>query len=496
MQIKLTSSRIIGSLPHSILKISGPLAILVFSIAACNQPAKENEAATSTDSLLVKLDSSQVANIVNRSYQYVAMYNVINKFAMDESGPYWSKGWNKIYKATSPVNAETRTIARPNNDTYYEVANLDLRNDAIVLEIPAFDSKYVSLETSAYDHYVDIPLSTTKGDYKKPVKLLFYTSRTKGYKTEEKIAGIDQYLEMSGDFVTAFHRLMPESNNPVKHANILKQIKELNAVTLAQFLKRPSKDSSTVQFPAYGTTDADVFGKNLLEVMQFVFNHSTFDSADSLDQALLAAYKPLGIEPGKDYDASKSAKIDTALFRKVSLKVKAANIAIMEDSKLAMKPLFKAFKPKGYIDLQTLVFQSVIGPIGVPPTEALYPPVNTTDGKPLNAMNDYVVRMTKAELPPAKAFWSLTLYDTKNGFFIPNNKNKYSVGENAGYKLDKEGGIAIYISSEKPAGVPTENWLPTNRIDQELSLMMRIYAPDLSKVETWEAPKAELQVRK
>jgi len=48
----------------------------------------------------------------------------------------------------------------------------------------------------------------------------------------------------------------------------------------------------------------------------------------------------------------------------------------------------------------------------------MYPPVTTTDGKPMNAMHDYVIRMSKDELPPAKAFWSLTLYDSENGFFI------------------------------------------------------------------------------
>ena len=84
----------------------------------------------------------------------------------------------------------------------------------------------------------------------------------------------------------------------------------------------------------------------------------------------------------------------------------------------------------------------------------------------MNALHDYVVKMTKDELPPAKAFWSLTLYDTENGFFIPNPRNKYSVGENAGYKLNADGGIEIYVAAEKPAGVPEENWLPINRGDE------------------------------
>ena len=114
----------------------------------------------------------------------------------------------------------------------------------------------------------------------------------------------------------------------------------------------------------------------------------------------------------------------------------------------------KMFKTKGLTDLETLITVSVIGPIGLPMEEAMYPSVTTVDGAPMNAMNDYVVKMQKEELPPAQAFWSLTLYDKANGFFIPNDSKKYSVGENAGFKLNDEGGIEIYVAAEKPAGVP------------------------------------------
>jgi hypothetical protein len=99
--------------------------------------------------------------------------------------------------------------------------------------------------------------------------------------------------------------------------------------------------------------------------------------------------------------------------------------------------------------------------------------------------------MSKDEMPPARAFWSVTLYDSKNGFFIPNEQKKYSVGENAGFQLDEDDGIEIHIAAEKPEGVPDENWLPINRQDEALDLVMRIYAPDLEKMKTWQAPKAE-----
>nr|WP_307959520.1 DUF1214 domain-containing protein [Sinorhizobium medicae] len=110
----------------------------------------------------------------------------------------------------------------------------------------------------------------------------------------------------------------------------------------------------------------------------------------------------------------------------------------------------------------------------------------------MNAEHDYVIRMTKDQLPPANAFWSATLYDTKQGFFIPSKENKYSVGENAGMKLDESGGIAIYIAAERPEGVPTENWLPITRENLGIDVIMRVYEPDLEKMKTWVAPKAEM----
>lgn len=65
----------------------------------------------------------------------------------------------------------------------------------------------------------------------------------------------------------------------------------------------------------------------------------------------------------------------------------------------------------------------------------------------------------------AKAFWSATLYDTKQGFFIPNEQKKYSVGQNAGMKLNASGGIEIHVAAKQPKGVPAENWLPITRED-------------------------------
>ena len=450
-----------------------------------------------------ELTDQEIDNIVRRSYQYIAMYNVINNFALNENNPMSTGGWNKTYAVTALADHTVRAIARPNNDTLYVSTMLDLRAEPVVVHYPAFDSKFVSLETSAYDHYCDIPLSTTKGDFKKPVTMLYYTDRTQGYHGE-KVKGVDKYMKMSGDFAIAFLRIMPHAAEPERLKKNLATMKEVTAKTLSEYLGKPAKPVEKTRFPAFGS-DADVFEKNGRYVMQFVFNHTTFDPKDKMDQAVLAALKPLGVAPGQYFNVGNQPAMgsptiqwrseiqldesDGKKFREVAEKIAQESLAIWNSPDNPY--LFDVFKPKGEMTLEPMVIQSAVGPIGNPAEEAMYPGIATTDGQPMNALNDYVIRMTKDQLPPAIAFWSATLYDSKNGFFIPNDHKKYSVGENGGMKLDKDGGIAIYIAAEKPAGVPEENWLPINRGDEGLDIIMRVYQPDLEKMKTWQAPKAE-----
>ena len=261
---------------------------------------------------------------------------------------------------------------------------------------------------------------------------------------------------------------------------------------MSEFLGKPAPEIDAVDFPPYGETDADIFENNLLEVMQFVFNHTTFDPDFELDRKVLALYAPLGVEPGKEYRPKNVAKTDGKKFREISIKVRDEEIAKMNDDTLMARLLPTVYQAKGKAGLESLLLVSVVGPIGQPTREAMYPPITTEDGSPMNALHDYIIRMTKDELPPANAFWSFTLYDAERGFFIPNEYKKYSVGENAGRKLNENGGIEIYIATEKPAGVPDENWLPIQREDLELTVTLRIYAPDLEKMKAWKAPKAEM----
>jgi len=440
-------------------------------------------------SALADLSSAEMENLVRRSYQYVALYDTITNWALNEKSPFYSGGFNKTFSAKGLMDASARDIPRPNNDTLYVISMLDLRAEPVIVHYPAFSSRYVSVETSALDHYVNIPLATSKGDFKEPTSILYYSARTEGY-SGEPVDGVDTIMELSGDFAVAFLRVMPEANDPAKFKANMAAIQQLKLETLSELQGKPAKPVVELEFPPYGGAFT-IFATDFLPVMQFVFNHTTFDPGNEMDQAALAALAKVGVEPGKEYDASKASTLDGKQLAAVAEKVAQEQLAIWSDPAKAAPFLTELFQPKGHMNIDAMVLQSAVGPIGAPASQAMYPGVGTADGAAMNAQNDYVISMTKDELPPAIAFWSATLYDAKQGFFIPNKENKYSVGQNAGMKLDAEGGIEIHIAAEQPAGVPAENWLPITRGDLALDVIMRVYQPDLEKMKTWKAPKAE-----
>jgi hypothetical protein len=348
-----------------------------------------------------QLSKADIENLVERSYQYVAMYNVNNKFAAKQGG------WNTCDPDTELKDHTLQEIARPNNDTLYLSCLIDLRKDPVILEIPAFDSKYVSLMVTGYDHYVNIPMSTRLGDFRKPEKMLLYSARTEGY-DGEPVEGIDRVFEATGDFVSAVFRIMPHANDPERFKKIADQMKSLKLVTLSEYEGGEPKPIDDVAFPPVGETDADVFEKNLLEVMQFVFNHTTFDPNNAEDQAVLAAYRPLGVEPGKASDPEQFAKINGKQVREIAQKIQRGilrDIASQETYD-AIAPVM--FQPKGETSLDALVATSISGPIGIPQEEAVYPQLVTTDGAPLNAQHDYVIRMSAEATTSTRASSSPT----------------------------------------------------------------------------------------
>src|SRR5215510_959099 len=92
------------------------------------------------------------------------------------------------------------------------------------------------------------------------------------------------------------------------------------------------------------------------------------------------------------------------------------------------------------------------------PEDAVYPASFVDgEGKPYSGANRYVLHFDKGQLPPANAFWSITLYD-KDGFQVPNAINRFAIGDRDKLKFNADGSLDIYIQNERAGANNESNW--------------------------------------
>ena len=107
---------------------------------------------------------------------------------------------------------------------------------------------------------------------------------------------------------------------------------------------------------------------------------------------------------------------------------------------------------------------------------------------------DAVYSMTFAadDMPPVQAFWSITVYGD-DGFLRDNlaasrmGMTRYALGSNNRLLKDEQGNVTLYFSAEPPSGVPLANWLPVP--EGRFQATMRLYAPEESILKNeWRVP--------
>ena len=109
------------------------------------------------------------------------------------------------------------------------------------------------------------------------------------------------------------------------------------------------------------------------------------------------------------------------------------------------------------------------------PQDAIYPTSETdVNGKPYDGANKYVIHFPKGQMPPVKAFWSVTMYDAEY-FFVPNSLNRYNISQRNALKTNPDGSTNIFIQKDSPGADKESNWLPAP--DGKFVLMLRMYWP-------------------
>jgi hypothetical protein len=136
---------------------------------------------------------------------------------------------------------------------------------------------------------------------------------------------------------------------------------------------------------------------------------------------------------------------------------------------------------------------ATIGIWGNSKQEAMYP-IYFTDasGQKLNGANRYTLHFPKGQLPPAHAFWSLTMYELPGSLLTENPIDRYLINSPMlpDMKMDTDGGLTLYIQHESPGKDMESNWLPAPK--GPFSCYLRIYWPEAAALDgTWTAPKLE-----
>lgn len=107
--------------------------------------------------------------------------------------------------------------------------------------------------------------------------------------------------------------------------------------------------------------------------------------------------------------------------------------------------------------------------------DAVYP-FTTVDaqGQALTGARSYRIHFAQGQLPPAGAFWSLSLYDNE-GFFVPNPIDRYAIGDRDELALNADGSLDLWIGATAPRPDRQTNWLPAP--PGRFKLILRLYDP-------------------
>jgi hypothetical protein len=119
--------------------------------------------------------------------------------------------------------------------------------------------------------------------------------------------------------------------------------------------------------------------------------------------------------------------------------------------------------------------------------DAIYPTAHVdANGSRLNGKNRYVLTFSKHNMPPVNAFWSLTMYDSKQGL-VDNKMHRYAISSRDKLKKNRDGSYSILIQNANPGKARAANWLPAPQGD--FNLMMRLYWPKQAVLNgEWQPP--------
>jgi hypothetical protein len=363
-------------------------------------------------------------------------------------------------------DASFTDVVAPNADTLYEIGWFDVSKEPVVITTPALGGRYALFPMlDAWTNVFESPGTRTTGDASQT-----FAVTGPGW-SGTLPTGVRQVKSPTSMF-WMIGRIYSDGT-PADFAAVHKLQDSMTAVPLSAY-------GSTYTPPA-GSVDPNVdmktpIVKQVLSLSGTDF-FSTFASLlannppAAADAPMVAKLAQLGIVPGQPLDTS---KLDPTV------------VAAMNAAPATALPIMKAqMKTAGKIQNGWAVFtnlgsygtnyglRALVALIGLGanlPEDAIYPATVAQ----LDGTKNYVIHFNKGQMPPARAFWSLTLYN-KDQFFYGNSLNRYNVSGRSQFVTNPDGSVDVYVQHDSPGAAKEANWLPAPA--DKFALIMRIYRP-------------------
>jgi len=378
---------------------------------------------------------------------------------------------NMFHHARSYPAGDSRDIVRPNFDTLYSFAWLDLTQEPMIISTPDSGGRYFLVPLydmwneayaapgkrtsgTAAAHFAVVPpgwsgtLPSGVGRIDSPTPYTWAVGRT-------QTNGPSDYAAVNG-FQDGF-ALTPLSRwgKP--------------AAPPPAAAPDPAVDMDTPLVQQIGAMTGDEYFAYAAELMKLHKPHLT-------DWSMVERMKRLGIVPGQSFDFAKS----DAITRQALLEAPAAAQQAMKEATPSLVKRvngWQIFSTAGVYGNAYLA-RAVLSALGVGANQiedSIYPVAAAdADGQPLDGSHDYVLHFAKAELPPVVAFWSITMYDA-DGYQVPNPLDRFAIGDRDALKYNPDGSLDLYFQNASPGKDKESNWLPVPK--GPLGIVMRLYAP-------------------
>jgi hypothetical protein len=418
-------------------------------------------------------------------YPLVDGYRMLYLSSLDRSSPVFKAPLNTLHNEARLYAPEDRIVITPNSDTLYSSVTLDLRAEPMVLTLPAIEpGRYYSVQmVDLYTFNFDYLGSRTTGNG--GGSFLITGPNWKG----EKPPGITKVTRGETRFVSAFFRT--QVFGPADMDNARKVQAGYKVQPLSAFLGRPApspapKITWVKPLPLAAQRTSLEFFNIVRAVLELCPVHPS-------EKELRDRFAKIGLVPGRPFEVAALAP-----------EMKATLQAGMADGQKAIDERRAAGRGKSSDLFGTREFLkndylaratgAQIGILGNSKDEAVYPGYEQdAEGQPLNAnKNKYLVRFAPGQLPPARAFWSLTMYDLPGQFLVANPINRYLINSPMlpNLKRDADGGLTLYVQHDSPGKEQESNWLPAP--NGPFMMVMRIYWPKPEALNgQWKQPSVE-----